>query len=101
MTPDGGMTTGGGNMRECKTCGESMSSAKSGEWSCSCGRRDCVVQLNCVNVRAVPMSLRGGIAPIHRAFLEIIEEYGEDGKVPIPKMIEELNKRGFGGVSNG
>jgi hypothetical protein len=73
-----------------------------GESVCgACGRKDCTVTLNCINVKAVPVSLRGGIAPIHRALLEIIEESGEDGQIGIPKMMEELQKRGFGGLKNG
>jgi hypothetical protein len=58
-------------------------------------RKDCIVKLNCVEVRAVPLSLRGDIHPLHKAYLEIIEEKGKDGTVSFAVMREELNKRGF------
>jgi hypothetical protein len=63
-------------------------------------RKDCIVKVNCIEVKAVPVGLRGSVHPIHRALLEIIEEKGKDGQISIKEMMEELNRR-QGGKQNG
>lgn len=55
--------------------------------------KDCIVKVNCINVRAVPIGLRGSLHPHHKMLLEIIEELGVDGEAKIGDVIAELKKR--------
>lgn len=57
---------------------------------------DCIVKVNCIEVKAVPVGLRKDLHPLHKAFLEIIEERGKDGEIGVVEMMNELKKRGYG-----
>ena len=56
-------------------------------------RKDCVVKVNCINVRAVPVGLRGNLHPHHKMLLEIVEALGVNGEAKIGDVIAELKKR--------
>jgi hypothetical protein len=55
--------------------------------------KDCIVKVNCIQVRGVPVGLRSDIHPVHKALLEVIEELGADGEANIGDVLKELNRR--------